>query len=122
MMALSLMLRERIVSTCPKFITVAVLLVLTTSFSFAQDHTPYSEQQQAIKSPNAVARMGTDLFGDEINLYQGTVTFRQTDIALRGNSELPVRVGRRLVAGNFSYTSHQFAFGSWQLDLPYLYG
>ena len=43
--------------------------------------------------------VGTDLFGDKVNLYTGRLEFVQTDVTLPGNSSLPVSVGRRLVTG-----------------------
>ncbi|MEJ7804945.1 MAG: RHS repeat-associated core domain-containing protein, partial [Telluria sp.] len=83
-----------------------------------------TEQADAIKAPNAIAKIGTDLFGDTLNMYQGRVTFTQTDVSLRGNSMIPVQVGRRLTPGGSSMYSDNTgkAFSNWSLDMPYVYG
>lgn len=78
------------------------------------------ELSQAIKSPNAVAKIGVDLFGDQINLYNGSLQFNQLDVSLRGNSALPVSVGRRFVTGIYSVSRRPF--GEWELDIPHLHG
>ncbi|MEJ7804686.1 MAG: hypothetical protein WKG03_02030, partial [Telluria sp.] len=86
----------------------------------AQDSTPFEEQYKLIKAPNAVARIGVDLFGDSVNLYTGTLDFTQTDVSLKGNNALPVAVGRRLTAGRRGILKR--AFGRWELDIPHLHG
>ncbi|MDB5961069.1 MAG: type secretion protein Rhs, partial [Massilia sp.] len=92
-----------------------------TSSALAQ--TSFSEQSSLIKAPNAIARIGADLFGDSVNLYQGSLEFLHTDVSLRGNSQLPVAFQRRLVGGQQPYSiRQQGVMGNWQLDIPHLYG
>jgi hypothetical protein len=86
----------------------------------AQSSSTFEEQYKLIKAPNAVTRLGGDLFGDDVNLYNGAVTFTQTDVSLPGNNSLSVSVGRRIVAGQHSYGNR--AFGKWDLDIPHMHG
>jgi RHS repeat-associated protein len=86
----------------------------------AQDSTTFQEQFKLIKAPKAYASLGPDLFGDKVNLYSGGLEFAQTDVSLPGNNALPVAIGRRLVAGR--YTFDKYPFGHWQLDIPHLHG
>ncbi|RKH21497.1 hypothetical protein D7X74_00960 [Corallococcus sp. CA047B] len=96
------------------------LLVLCAAVAQAQETTTYAELSKAVKAPNAVAAIGTDLFGDQINLYNGQLEFTQTDVSLPGNSKLPVAVGRRLITNTYSPSVRPF--GRWQLDIPHLHG
>jgi hypothetical protein len=73
-----------------------------------------------IKAPRAYTTHGTDLFGDAVNLYNGGLSFIQTDVSLRGNSQLPVSVGRRISAGQ--QINGGKAFGFWELDIPHIHG
>jgi RHS repeat-associated protein len=90
-----------------------------TSYA-AADTTSFNELSNAVRAPNAVAKIGTDLFGDQVNLYSGRLEFVQTDVTLHGNNLLPVSVGRRLVAGERG--QGQRHFGRWDLEIPHLHG
>lgn len=68
----------------------------------------YSEQNKLIRGSRAITALGADLFGDRVSRYNGSLEFIQTDVSLPGNNALPVRVGRRLVAGGEFRTAGQF--------------
>ncbi len=97
-----------------------ILFSLPSVYSHAQDVTAYEEQYKLIKAPRAATTLGPDLFGDSVNLYNGRLSFAQTDVSLRGNNALPVSVGRRIGVGASPWT--QRAFGAWELDIPHLHG
>jgi YD repeat-containing protein len=82
--------------------------------------TSYSENGKLMRADENLATLGNDLFGEQVNLYDGATQFVQTDVALPGNSALPVSVGRRLTTGN----SHLVTglFGDWDLEIPHLQG
>ncbi|NOK35578.1 RHS repeat domain-containing protein [Corallococcus exercitus] len=82
--------------------------------------TTYAELSKAVKAPNAVTAIGTDLFGDQVNLYSGRLEFTQTDVSLPGNSKLPVAVGRRLITSIPGLSARPF--GRWLLDIPHIRG
>ena len=94
------------------------MALLATPASHAQ--SIYSEQDKLIRGGQAIGTLGVDLFGDKVNLYNGTLEFTQTDVSLPGNNALPVSVGRRLVAGSEIRTPGIFA--DWDLDIPHLHG
>jgi RHS repeat-associated protein len=97
------------------------LALAAASLAHAQSITPtYEEQYKLMRAPNAVAKVGTDMFGDSINLYNGKLEFTQTDVSLPGNNALPVAVGRRIAVGEHPMEGK--AFGRWELDLPHIYG
>jgi hypothetical protein len=86
-----------------KLVCVILLGACSFTYSLAQDTTTYEEQRKSILAPRAISAIGTDLFGDNVNLYNGSLTFTQTDVSLPGNNALAVMVGRRIATGENSY-------------------
>jgi hypothetical protein len=99
---------------------VAALLILSSSAVKAQTTTADQETSQAIKAPNALVKIGTDLFGDKNNLYTGSLEFVQMDVNIPGNNQLPVAIGRRIVTGTTKAGGRPF--GAWDLEIPHLHG
>lgn len=92
----------------------------TSHMAMAQVDTAYEEQSERIRAPKAVTSFGPDLFGDSVNMYNGQLSFQQTDVSLKGNDALPMAIGRRVTAG--SGALYGYAFGRWELDIPHMYG
>jgi hypothetical protein len=95
-------LRAARLSTCPakeamKLSTklqVSIGLTCWVSLAAAQTATSsYEEASKLIRAPHAVTTLGENLFGDTVNLYNGTLQFVQVDVLLPGNHALPVAVG-----------------------------
>lgn len=106
----------------PKLLRRYGLLLL--SLVGASTHAQTSIDAEAIKiirAPMAVGQLGPDLFGDQVNFYNGSLAFVQTDVSLPGNSQLPVSVGRRLSTGSVGNLG-QGLFAHWDLDIPSIQG
>lgn len=113
-------------------VAVSVMLAFPAA---AQDRVP--QYDKLIKSTQSIGVLGKDLAGDATNFYTGATTFSNIDLAVPGNSSLPVSVGRHYIV---EYTHglaeaphpsqpyqkiqsiRQFAFGDWELDIPYITG
>ncbi len=80
----------------------------------------YDEQGKLVRAPRAVGVLGPNLFGDQVNLYTGTLSFNQTDVSLPGNNALSVSVGRTMATGDFQ--QQNALFGNWDLAIPHLHG
>lgn len=78
------------------------------------------EYDKLIASRSSVTTLGADLFGDEVDLYTGALSFRQVDVSLPGNNGLEVAVGRRFTPRQ--WFNRQGMFGDWDLDIPHLEG
>jgi hypothetical protein len=105
-----------------RLLRVALAALLSLGFlQTAASQTTYDEMAKANKAPNAIASIGNDLFGDQVNLYNGALEFHQTDVSLRGNSAIPVAVGRRFVTANRRAVDGR-SFCTWELDFPRLHG
>jgi hypothetical protein len=77
-------------------------------------------QGKAPVAPDAIAALGPDLFGDKINLYNGSFSFEHTDVELPGNSALRVALVRQHSPGRQSYV--RGAMADWDLNTPRIEG
>jgi YD repeat-containing protein len=102
-----------------RFFFLSIIAFALPSAS-AQQTSTYAEQSKLIRAPHAVTTLGTDLFGDKVNLYTGGLEFIQTDVSLPGTSGLPVSVGRHLTSGQT--LPYNALFGRWDLEIPHLHG
>ncbi len=95
---------------------------------------PSQEYADHVAKTEAITAHGADVFGDSVNLFNGTLSFRQTDLSVPGNNTLPVGVSRRFTVSNSLlpvewsernqdiHTRYQGLFGEWDIDLPYIGG
>lgn len=70
-----------------------------------------------LSSAQKVTPLSGDVFGESVSLFTGATTFSVTDIALPGNSALPVALQRRFDPSNLGGERH---FGNFELDLPHI--
>ena len=97
-----------------------LLLFLQAFTAVAQDTDAYAEQYKLVTAASVAQPLDLHLFGEEIGVYSGSLSFRQTDIALPGNDSLPVQLGRRLAVGQGGLRAGHF--GDWDIDLPSISG
>lgn len=86
-------------------------------------HGPWEQYGKHIQTRSVIGKLGPDLFGDEVNLYNGGLSFSITDISVPGNSSLPVELKRTFTVsdkpGNYV---HDLPMADWDLDLPRVSG
>lgn len=99
-----------------QIITSGAQLTSVTPTNYSENHA------DRIKSAEVVGALGDDMFGEQVNFYTGSTEFRHTDLAIPGNSGLPVSVQRRFVMRHAKQDPFGNAFGDWELDVPYLSG
>ena len=85
-----------------------------------------SEYVERTRVSQDVEPLGQDAFGEQINLYNGSLSFEQVDINAQGNG-LPIQLMRHFTipnnAGGLSYyNGHLTANGmvDWQMEIPHL--
>ncbi len=100
--------------------TAALVFLCALHSSHAQDANIYAEQHKLVTSGPVVSGLGTDLFGDQVNTYTGSLSFRHVDISLPGNDALPMQLGRRFGVGKGGLMNGHF--GDWDIDLPSIGG
>lgn len=82
--------------------------------------TFYTEGGKLNRADDHVAMLGSSLFGDRVNLYDGSTQFIQGDASIPGNSSLPVSIGRRYTPASAALAAGHF--GDWELEIPRLHG
>lgn len=94
--------------------------VLSTSSVMAQTVTPEDEYKKLIKVNEEIQPLGETPFGENINLFNGSLSFEQTDISLPGTGPL-IQVTRsyHLREGKES-NSVDGAFSDWDIEVPRL--
>ena len=106
-------------------------LIATLSFqvSAVTDVTSQSIEDRRFKAPSdAIGVLGPDLFGDKTDHNTGSTSFSVTDIDLPGNSNLPVRLSRKLQIGvaDFPPFSELGESGNnsqpWEIEVPSISG
>ena len=97
----------------------AVALLVLSGWCHAQSVTPEDEYKQLIQVDQAIHPLGAHPFGENISLYDGTLSFDVTDISVSGNGPT-IQLGRVLTPGQGpGYTLNvQRPFGDWDLDIP----
>jgi YD repeat-containing protein len=83
---------------------------------------PYQEYAKRVKSAQTTSPLSSDLFGENISLYNGATEFSATDIDVPGNNGLPVRLSRTYTVQTKRDSEVLGGFGSWDLDVPYIHG
>lgn len=100
-----------------------ILWLLLSEKAIAQSPlAPYVEHEKRLRSAQEVAPLKSELFGDNISLYNGSVEFAVTDIDLPGNNALSVQLRRRFKVESMKEVEPLGGFGVWDLDVPYMYG
>ncbi len=77
-------------------------------------------QGQRPAAPDAIATLGPDLFGDKVNLYNGSFSIEHTDVLLPGTGTLRVALDRQHSPGRQSYVRGVLA--DWDLNTPRIEG
>lgn len=87
---------------------------------------PYQEYSKLIRVAEQVQPLTSDLFGENVNLYNGQTEFSNLDIDIPGNGELPVQLRRRFSVAQLPDNAigiESFGgFGNWDVDVPSISG
>lgn len=98
----------------------ALLLAMLTMLAATQKAMALDwgeEYAKRIKATELTQPLGDSTFGEQINLFNGTVSFSATDISLPGNNTLPVELKRIYNTQDVSSPRHA---GVWDIDVPHL--
>ncbi|WP_422506603.1 RHS repeat domain-containing protein [Stenotrophomonas sp. GZD-301] len=78
------------------------------------------EYDKRLKYGDLVEPLKGEIFGEKINLYDGSVSFSATDISLPGSNGLDVSISRGY--SDIAGSRGDKEFGTWTLDVPSLSG
>ncbi|WP_250628644.1 RHS repeat domain-containing protein [Pinirhizobacter soli] len=87
--------------------------------ALGQNQTLETEYKKLIQVDTDVSPLGANPFGENISLYDGSLSFEQTDVSLKGTGPL-VTVSRTFAVSSNNETPLKFegAFGDWELNVP----
>lgn len=98
----------------------ACLSLLITSAAWSQSSvTPEDEYRKLIKINEDIQPLGENPFGENISLYDGSLSFDVTDVSQRGTGPV-LELGRTLSAKDalpFALNAKR-PFGDWDLNIP----
>ncbi|ALN93751.1 RHS repeat domain-containing protein [Lysobacter gummosus] len=101
----------------------ALLLIAASNSSSAQEVTrPWEEYGKLINSRETIASLGPTLFGDQVDLNTGALSFSATDVSIPGNSKLSVAFSRTFKVSNRKGYLNDSTLADWELDAPKLSG
>jgi YD repeat-containing protein len=72
-----------------------------------------------LRATENLSPMSDGAFGDNLNLFNGTVTFSATDASVPGNNGLPVQFSRSFDPQDWSAN---LPLGDWDIDAPHISG
>ncbi|XHH30542.1 hypothetical protein WIW49_08315 [Xanthomonas euroxanthea] len=101
-----------------------VLGIFFSGWASAQSNAkaPWEEYDKLIHNRQAVTALGPTLFGDQVDLYSGALSFSTVDVSLPGNA-LDLSLGRSLAITNRQgYVINDLPFADWDLEVPRLSG
>ncbi|MGN6227484.1 MAG: RHS repeat domain-containing protein, partial [Dyella sp.] len=103
------------------------LWVVVSAFCCASAHaststaTPEDEYKKLIRVSEDIQPLGEHPFGESISLYDGTLSFQQTDVSSRGSGPLLQLVRQFRIEGiDESEARADYAFGDWDLVIPHI--
>ena len=99
----------------------AVVVLSVASVCHAQTATPESEYKKLIRVSEDIQPLGEHPFGENISLYDGSLSFEQTDVSASGNGPL-LQLSRKFQIEPDLWNSDRadYAFGDWAITVPHL--
>lgn len=101
---------------------LVVLCVFVCAAGAQEGKAPWEEFRDRIKAGQEVAALGADVFGDQVALTDGALSFSVTDVEIPGNSALRVAFARTYSVVNRKYRPSDSPLADWRLDVPNISG
>lgn len=97
---------------------LSLLSILASTSIHAAGSSPGLEPVQLIDISEEATAQTTAVFGDQVDLYTGSLAFEQTDIAVPVNGEVPIVVSRSFKTGSAYDTNTNLGFADWDASIP----
>ena len=101
---------------------IAMLAVSSVRGQTSNELEPLEDYNKKIQSAQMVSPLSGDIFGEKVNLYDGSTSFHATDISLPGNNGLSVSLSRYFKVMNRRQELTLPGLADWEIDTPRLYG
>jgi len=97
---------------------VSLIVINLPAVALAQGKAPWEEYGKRIKASESVSPLGSNLFGDQVSLSNGALSFSITDVSLPGNSGLPVALTRTYQVRDQRYRIADGMMFDWDVEVP----
>jgi RHS repeat-associated protein len=97
-----------------------VLCISLPLQSYAQVISTHLTYEDEIKKARNFTALDDSLFGDKINLQDGSISFVQNDVVIPASSSLKLTFGRKKQFSPRRDTSFEILGMGWEPDLPYM--
>jgi RHS repeat-associated protein len=88
----------------------------------AQGLYQWESYEKRVDSARTIEALGSELFGDRVNLQNGGLSFTVTEVDVPGNNSLPVRFTRSYRVANTQLTGASAMLADWEVDVPRISG
>ena len=100
--------------------TLAVVVLATVSVPVRAQVSTHYAYQELIDKSRQYQSLDENMFGDKVNLQDGVISFDQTDVLIKTNSQLTLSIGRKSHS-SYEPVSQFPVFGiGWELNVPYM--
>ncbi|MGN6237047.1 RHS repeat domain-containing protein, partial [Dyella sp.] len=100
-------------------VVLASVLMAAQVLAQSSTVTPETEYKKLIKVNEDIQPLGANPFGEQIGLYDGSLSFEQTDVSAAGNGPtLTLSRKYQMRQQMEGYNLLDNAFGDWDIDLP----
>ncbi len=103
-----------------KIILVGLAIFASNSTSATQGVEYHETYRKMTNEAQNVQPLLGDIFGEKVDLFTGSTSFAATDIDLRGNNSLPVRLARKIQIEDRKDNGYIGGFADWDVDVPYI--
>ena len=104
------------------FVALFLLAFQATATAQTVGTAPWEEFGNRLKASRKVDALGPNLFGDEVSLSNGSLSFSATDVSIPGNSGLPVAFSRSYQVRDWRHRVADGMLKDWDVDLPSISG
>jgi len=104
---------------------VFALLCMASFSAAAQGNLPWQEYDRLVERGRTIAPLDTSsMFGEQIDMYTGALSFSTTDVSIPGNNNLPVAISRKMAIYDREHygTAARGPFADWAIDIPHVHG
>lgn len=113
-------------SRASKLTLITVIVAMSWSVAPSSAQSVIDQYNKSIRPNMEIKPLGLDLFGDQISMLDGALSFNVTDVSVATDSGLPMTVGRTLsiqdqARDQQSRGVFRAVLGEmWELDVPYV--
>ena len=98
------------------------LAYFAVSAQVSAQKMPWEEYDKQIQARGAITAHGPQIFGDDVSLYSGGLSFSATDISLPGNNGLAVALTRKTAISEGGQRINDLPLADWDIDIPRIEG